>query len=256
MTQRTEDWSSDWNSSTNPSKQRKYRQNAPLHVKDRLVSANLSNELREELGTRNIRVRTGDRAKVVRGDDRGSEGIVNSIDREEEVVYIDGIERERADGSKQQKALRPSNLQLVALNVENTDRIEKYDVEDIASIEVDEEELEEALEEDEEEEMMEQMQGGESGAHEEYEEEEEVEDKAEESRDVEEADEDVDEETETEPRTSVDYEDIVSGTISDAKDQLAEMEDVDYEEVLEAEKSNKNRTTFIDWLENQVEDKE
>jgi large subunit ribosomal protein L24 len=265
MTQRTENWSKEWNSSTNPSKQRKYRDNAPLHVKDKLVSANVSHELRDELGTRNIKIRTGDRAKVMRGDDSGSEGIINNIDRENEVVYIDGIDNERNDGSTQQKPLRPSNLQIVALNVEDPDRLDKFDIEDFEEIQVDEEELEEALEEDEEEEMMQQMQSGESGAHEQYEEDlEEIEEEVEEAVEDEEA-EDSDEssdttsseeeeaEEETEETSEADYDEIVSGTISEAKDQIKELENPDFDALIEAEKSNKDRKTMKEYLENQKE---
>lgn len=246
MSNTTENWSNKWNSSTNPSKQRKYRDNAPLHVKDKLVSANLDHELREELGTRNLKVRTGDRAKVMRGDEAGAEGIVNNIDRENSKIYIDGIEVERQDGSKSQKPLRPSNVQLVALNVEDIGRIEKYDVDDVESIQVDDEEMEEALEEDEENEMMQQMQqGGDSGAHEEFEEDEEDD----ESDEVEESE----EETE-ESGSEANYEDVVGGTIGDGKEALKEMENPDYEAALEAEKAGKNRTTFVEWLENKVEE--
>ena len=81
------------------------------------------------------------------------------------------------------------------------------------------------------------------------EEEEEAEEEAEEetqedSEEVEDESEDV-EESEDE----VDYSEIVSGTISDAKDALDDMEDPDFEAALEAEESDKNRTTFKDWLE-------
>lgn len=247
MSNTTENWSNDWNSSTNPSKQRKYRDNAPLHVKDKLVSANLDHELREELGTRNLKVRTGDRVKVMRGDETGAEGIVNNIDRDEARIYVDGIEVERQDGSKSQKPLRPSNVQLVALNVEDIGRIEKYDVEDVEAIQVDDEEMEEALEEDEENEMMQQMQqGGDSGAHEEFEDDEEDE----ESDEVEET-----EDEETEDSTSeADYNEIVGGTIGDGKDELQSMDNPDYEAALEAEKEGKNRTTFVDWLESRAEE--
>ncbi|MFT4892695.1 MAG: large subunit ribosomal protein L24 [Candidatus Nanohaloarchaea archaeon] len=249
MTQKTENWSNNWKSSTNPSKQRKYRDNAPLHVKDKLVSANASQELRDELGTRTVKVRTGDRAKVMRGDEKGAEGIINNIDRENAVVYIDGIDNERNDGSLQQKALRPSNLQIVALNVEDPDRLEKFEVDDYDSIQVDEEELEEALEEDEEEEMMSQMQSGESGAHEQFEDldEEEIEEA------IEEAEEEEPEEQETETEDSADYEEIVSGTISDAKDAISEMENPDFNALIEAEENNKDRKTLKEYLENQKE---
>ena len=64
-----------------------------------------------------------------------------------------------------------------------------------------------------------------------------------------ESEESADEQEETD--SDVDYDDIVSGTISDAKDQISELEGPDYEALLEAEKANKNRTTFIDWLEGQ-----
>ncbi|MFB6147820.1 MAG: 50S ribosomal protein L24 [Candidatus Nanohaloarchaea archaeon] len=241
MSDTTENWSRNWNSSTNPSKQRKYRDNAPQHVKDKLVSANLSPELREELDTRSISLRTGDRVKVMRGDDSGVSGIVSSIDRENEKVYVDGIEHEKVDGSTSEKALRPSNLQLQALNVEDERRLEKYEVENVGDIGVEEEEMEEALEEEEEGEMMQQMQGGET-----------EETGEEETGEVEEPEE-VEEEEETE-EASADYGEIVSGTISDAKEQLQELEGVDYEAALEAEKENKNRTTFIDWLESQAEE--
>ena len=53
--------------------------------------------------------------------------------------------------------------------------------------------------------------------------------------------------------SETDYDEIVSGTIGDAKDALEDMDEVNWEAALEAEKSNKNRTTFIDWLETRVE---
>lgn len=248
MTQRTENWSSNWNSSTNPSKQRKYRRNAPLHVKDKLISANLDKELREELGTRNISLRTGDRVEVMRGDDKGVSGIVNNIDREEEVIFINGLEAERQDGSKSQKPVRPSNVQVKALNVEDISRIEKYEVDNVESIQVEEEELE-VLEEEEENEMMQRMQQGESSL--DQEDMEEIEEQIEEA---EEEDEEEVEETESEEESSdADYDEVVGGTISDAKDMISEMENPDWDALIEAEESGKNRKTLIEYLENQKE---
>ena len=49
------------------------------------------------------------------------------------------------------------------------------------------------------------------------------------------------------------YAEIVSGTITEAKNQLNEMENPDFKASLKAEKENKNRTTLIDWLESQIE---
>jgi large subunit ribosomal protein L24 len=272
----TDNWSKTWKSSTDPQKQRKYRENAPQHVKDNFISANLSHSLRDELGTRNLGVRNGDRVRVMRGDRKGAEGIVNRIDRENERVYIDGVEKESVDGSKHQLPIRPSNVQIRSLNLDDGERLEKYEVEDYDTIKVDDEEVEEALEEDEEEEMMQQMQGGESGAHEQFEDmdEEELEEVKEEIEDEidedemadqavedEESSEEVEEEAEgheaeeaEEEETSVDSSDVVSGTISEAKDQISEMESPDFDALIEAEKSNKDRKTMLEYLENQKED--
>jgi|GEM_PF-3866754 hypothetical protein len=54
-------------------------------------------------------------------------------------------------------------------------------------------------------------------------------------------------------RKTTDYEAVVDGTITDAKEQLGEMEDVDYDELLEAEKEGKDRKTFKQWIESQTE---
>ena len=249
----TDNWSRTWKSSTDPQKQRKYRENAPQHVKDNFISANLSHNLREELGTRNIGIRNGDRVQVMRGDRKGAEGIVNKIDRENGRIYIDGVEKEAVDGSVHQIPLRPSNVQLQSLNLSEEDRLEKYEVSDFESIKVDDEEVEEALEEDEEEEMMQQMQGGQSGAHEQFEDmddeeieevKKQIEEEVDEEEIVEEAEED----------SGQGYSQLVEENIGDVKDAISEMESPDFEAIIEAEKSNKNRKTMIEYLENQKED--
>lgn len=255
MSQKTDNWSSSWNSSTNPSKQRKYRENAPLHVKDKLVSVNLDRELRDELGTRSIKLRTGDRVEIMRGDEAGSSGIVNGIDRQDETVFIDGIEVERQDGSKSQKPFDPSNLQVKALNVDDPERVEKFEAEDIESIKVEEEEVEEALEEDEENEMMQRMQQGESSIEaddeeDEKEEEVEAEKEEEEHEETTHSKEEENEEEKTE-KAEANYEDIVGGTISDAKEKIAETDNPDFDAILKAEKTNKDRKTFKEWIESQ-----
>ena len=59
-------------------------------------------------------------------------------------------------------------------------------------------------------------------------------------------------ETEEESSSSAEYDDVVSGTITEAKEALSDMEEPDYQAALEAEEANKNRTTLIDWLEDQI----
>ena len=49
------------------------------------------------------------------------------------------------------------------------------------------------------------------------------------------------------------YEEIVSGTITDAKEAIDDLDNPDYEALLEAEENDKNRTTFKDWIETKIE---
>ena len=49
------------------------------------------------------------------------------------------------------------------------------------------------------------------------------------------------------------YEEIVSGTITDAKEAIEDLDNPDYEALLEAEENDKNRTTFKDWIETRIE---
>ncbi|WP_414837824.1 30S ribosomal protein S3 [Candidatus Nanosalina sp. VS9-1] len=83
--------------------------------------------------------------------------------------------------------------------------------------------------------------------------EEEASDEEDESKADEEAPEEDTEEAEESEGDEAEYEEIVSGTISDAKDMIDELDDPDYGALLQAEKAGKNRKTFTDWLESQNE---
>jgi len=68
--------------------------------------------------------------------------------------------------------------------------------------------------------------------------------------------EDLEEDTSTTTETvevTEEHREIVSGTITDAKDAINDLEIPDYKALIEAEVENKNRTTLIDWLEGQME---
>ncbi|MFB6207897.1 MAG: hypothetical protein ABEJ69_00960 [Candidatus Nanohaloarchaea archaeon] len=80
---------------------------------------------------------------------------------------------------------------------------------------------------------------------EEYEEEPEPEPEPEETEEEEVEEEDTEEAGETE----ADYDEIVSGTVQEAKDALNEMDDPDYGAALEAEKAGKDRKTLKEFLE-------
>ena len=66
-------FSKKWKASGKARKQRKYVANAPLHIKKKFLSANLSKELRKKYG-RSLQIRKGDSVKVMRGKFKGKTG--------------------------------------------------------------------------------------------------------------------------------------------------------------------------------------
>jgi len=131
-------FSTTWKSSKQPRKQRKYIANAPLHIKRKMLSANLSKPLREKHKTRNIEVRKGDKVKIMRGKFKKKQGKVTEVKTKLLKVYIEGIQIKKTDGSKVNVALKASNLQIVELNLEDRKRIKKM-VEEGKKVDVKEE---------------------------------------------------------------------------------------------------------------------
>ena len=118
-------FSTSWNSSKQPRKQRKYLANAPLHIKGRMMRCRLSEELSKKHGRRNIQVRTGDKVLVMKGQFRKKTGKVESVDRKHSKVYITGIETVKKDGSKTLYPIYHSNIMITELNTEDKRRIER-----------------------------------------------------------------------------------------------------------------------------------
>ncbi|MFB6174514.1 MAG: hypothetical protein ABEJ87_00885 [Candidatus Nanohalobium sp.] len=61
------------------------------------------------------------------------------------------------------------------------------------------------------------------------------------------------EEEEEDVQVTEEYADIVSGTITEAKEALNDMDEPDFKAALNAEKNNKDRKTLKEWLNNQIE---
>ncbi len=87
------------------------------------VMVHLSKELREQYGRRSFGVRAGDKVRVMVGQFKGMTGKVSRIDREREVVYVEGIEREKSDGSKVPVPIHASNVEIIEFDL--TDSLRK-----------------------------------------------------------------------------------------------------------------------------------
>jgi len=115
-------FSKHWKSSKKPGKQRKYRCNAPLHIKQKFVHVHLSKELRNKYGMRSICLKKGDKVKIVRGNYKGKQNKVSRVDLKKSRVYVEGIDFTKKDGNKILYTLQPSNLMITELDIEDKKR--------------------------------------------------------------------------------------------------------------------------------------
>ena len=102
-----------WKSSKKPSKQRKYRANAPLSIKRKFLSVHLSKDLIKKYKTRNVIVRKNDKVKITRGQFRGKTGKILNVITKKSKVFIEGIENVKKDGTKAYYPMEPSNLVII-----------------------------------------------------------------------------------------------------------------------------------------------
>ncbi len=116
-----------WKASKQPRKQRKYRAKAPLHIKRKFLSANLSKELRKKYQKRSFPIRKGDSVKIMRGSFKGKTGKINMVDLKRTRVSIEGLQRAKKDGTKVEVFFTPSNLQIKELNLDDKERIKSIE---------------------------------------------------------------------------------------------------------------------------------
>jgi len=117
------EFSTAWISSKQPRKQRKYRANAPLHIKHELVSANLNKELRKKYGRRSFPVRKGDNVKIMRGEFTGKTGKVSIVSLKKLKLAVEGIQKQKKDGTKINIFFQPSNVQIQELSLDDKARM-------------------------------------------------------------------------------------------------------------------------------------
>jgi len=108
----------------NPGKQRKMLNNAPAHIRHKLMAAPLSSELTASKGAKTLPVRKGDTVRIMRGDNKGFEGKVSRVDLKAYRIYLEGLTREKVDGTNIFIAVHPSKVQIRNLNLDDKYRKE------------------------------------------------------------------------------------------------------------------------------------
>lgn len=102
---------------TKPGKNRKRRFNAPNHIRRKFLSAPLSPSLKAEYGARSMPVRRDDTVTITKGDRKLTEGKIIRVDSERSKIYIEGVTRNRMDGSMVHIPVRPENVMITRLEL-------------------------------------------------------------------------------------------------------------------------------------------
>jgi large subunit ribosomal protein L24 len=103
----------------NPKKQRKRFFNAPAHIRHKSMAAPLSHELTASRGAKTLPVRRGDTILIKRGDHKGFEGKVSRVDLKAFRIYVEGLTREKVDGTNIFLPVHPSKVEIRNLNLDD-----------------------------------------------------------------------------------------------------------------------------------------
>lgn len=87
-------------------------------------SASLSSELVKEHGVRSMILRKGDTVIAMRGSFRDIEGKVTKVDRKNILINVEGIVKEKVDGTSIFLPVHPSKVKITKLNFDDRRRKE------------------------------------------------------------------------------------------------------------------------------------
>jgi len=99
----------------NPSKQRKRRTEAPLHILRKSISGHLSKELRAKYKARSVTLRKGDLVMVLGGKHDKKQGKVTSVNTRKEYINVEGLQINKKDGKTISVKIEPSNVIILEL---------------------------------------------------------------------------------------------------------------------------------------------
>jgi len=102
-----------------PRKQRKRLYNAPAHLRHKFMAAPLSPELVSSKGAKALPVRKGDTVRVMRGDHTGFEGKISRVDLKRYRIFLEGLTREKVDGTNIFVSVHPSKVMIKNLKLDD-----------------------------------------------------------------------------------------------------------------------------------------
>ncbi|KAI9592765.1 ribosomal protein L24 [Syncephalis fuscata] len=96
---------------------RKAHFSAPSHLRHKIMSSQLSKDLREKHHVRSVPIRADDEVQVVRGTYKGREGKVVQVYRKKWVIHIERVTRDKVNGASIPVGIHPSNVVITKLHL-------------------------------------------------------------------------------------------------------------------------------------------
>ena len=87
------------------------------------MAAHLSADLRKTVGRRAVIIRKGDTVKIMRGNSKGKQGKIATVNYKHRKLTIEGMVRKKSDGTDVPMPFQPSNLMIVTLDTTGKNRI-------------------------------------------------------------------------------------------------------------------------------------
>jgi len=109
--------------SSKPSKQRQLIRELPNHLRHKLLTARLSEDLEKQYGIKRLPIRKGDTVKVMRGDHIGYEGKVVAVNTKTGRIAIEGLTRKKADGTPVYIWIHASKVMITKLDTSDKERV-------------------------------------------------------------------------------------------------------------------------------------
>merc|ERR1719169_84119 len=103
-------------------KNRRAHFQAPSHLRYKLMSCNLSKELRAKHGARSMPVRKDDEVTVVRGKNKGHSGKVTDVYRKRWCLYLDGLQKSKQNGQPIRVPIDASNCVMTKIKMTRIDK--------------------------------------------------------------------------------------------------------------------------------------
>jgi large subunit ribosomal protein L24 len=113
--------------SSKPRKQRKQLYERNIFTSKKEMHSHLSKALMEKYHKRSFGIIVGDVVKIVRGKFSGKEGKIERVNLKKRRIYVEGIQKAKADGTFAKIGCHPSNVIILEFNLKDKLRKEKLE---------------------------------------------------------------------------------------------------------------------------------